>query len=64
MHQKYKNKSVRLSIAGYPLAASVAVLRILNNKHWMSDIFASAGIGILSVKITYLHPMKKNIFLK
>ena len=27
---------------------------MLNNKHWQSDVFAGAGIGILSSHLAYL----------
>ncbi|HET6542449.1 MAG TPA: phosphatase PAP2 family protein, partial [Chryseolinea sp.] len=29
-------------------------MRILNNRHWVSDVLAGAGIGILSTNIAYL----------
>ena len=37
----------------YSLASSVGVLRIMNNKHYLSDVLIGAGIGILSTKISY-----------
>ena len=35
-----------------------------NNRHWLTDVAAGAGIGILSTKIAYwVHPIiKKHIF--
>lgn len=53
LHQEFKDASIWISIGGYTFAAAVAALRILNNKHWLSDVAAGAGIGILSAKITY-----------
>jgi hypothetical protein len=53
LHQEFKEASIWISIAGYTFASSVAALRILNNKHWLSDVAAGAGIGIFSAKITY-----------
>ena len=41
-------------VGAYGLASSVAVLRVLNNKHWESDVFAGAGFGILSAHLAYL----------
>lgn len=35
----------------YALAASVAGLRIYNNRHWLSDVLLGAGVGILSANI-------------
>ncbi len=37
----------------YTLASTVGVLRIMNNKHYLSDVLIGAGIGILSTKISY-----------
>jgi len=53
LHQEYKDKSVFISIAGYGMATFVGVARIYNNKHWLSDVVAGAGIGILSTKAVY-----------
>jgi membrane-associated phospholipid phosphatase len=54
IEEEFKDKSIWYPIAGYTVAASVGVLRVLNNRHWLSDVFAGAGIGILSTKLTYL----------
>lgn len=37
----------------YGTAASVGLLRIANNKHYLPDVLIGAGIGILSQKISY-----------
>ena len=54
LHQEYKNESVWISVGGYTVAASVGAMRMLNNRHWMSDVFFGAGIGILSAKTANL----------
>jgi len=41
------------SIGGYTLATMTAVGRGLNNRHWVSDVFAGAAIGILSSQLGY-----------
>jgi membrane-associated phospholipid phosphatase len=34
---------------------------MLNNKHWMSDVLAGAGLGILVTKIVYwVDPILRN----
>jgi membrane-associated phospholipid phosphatase len=43
-----------LKVTMYTGAASVGVLRILNNRHWASDVIAGAGFGILSAKLSEL----------
>jgi len=37
----------------YGLASTVGVLRMANNKHYLSDVLVAAGIGILSTKLAY-----------
>ena len=54
LHQEFKDKSIWYSIAGYTTASMVAAFRILNNKHWMSDVFVGAAVGILTVKTLYI----------
>jgi hypothetical protein len=53
LYQEYKDKSIWISIGGYSVATFVGVARIYNNKHWVSDVVAGAGIGILSTKVIY-----------
>jgi membrane-associated phospholipid phosphatase len=54
MHQEYKDESVWYSVAGYTVASATGVMRMLNNRHWLSDVLVGAGIGMLSTKVTYL----------
>lgn len=53
-HNEYGHKSVWYSVAGYSFATATGVLRILNDRHWLSDVLAGAGIGILSAEVAYL----------
>ncbi len=43
-----------LAYAGYIIAGTTGVMRMLNNRHWFSDVVAGAGIGILSTSLSYL----------
>ena len=36
--------------AGYVVASGVGVMRILNGRHWLNDVLAGAGVGILSAR--------------
>lgn len=54
MNQEYGDTSPWYSAAGYATAAGTGVLRLYNNKHWLSDVVAGAGFGILSAKAAYL----------
>ncbi len=62
--QEYKDKSIWYGISGYAVATATGIFRITNNKHWLTDVAAGAGIGILSTKIAYwINPyMKAKIF--
>ena len=35
------------------MATATGVMRILNNRHWISDVMSGAGIGILSTELGY-----------
>ena len=43
-----------LAGTGYVLATAVACSRVYNNRHWVTDVVAGAGFGILSVELSYL----------
>ncbi|MBR3783196.1 MAG: phosphatase PAP2 family protein [Bacteroidales bacterium] len=42
-----------LAVAGYAVAITVAAMRVYNNRHWLGDVCAGAGLGILSVTLVY-----------
>ena len=37
--------------AAYAVASTTAVLRMYNNEHWLSDVIAGAGLGILCANV-------------
>ena len=54
LHKEYgATRSPWYSIAGYSLATATGVMRVLNNRHWISDVLSGAGIGILSTELAY-----------
>lgn len=53
MFREYKDTNFWLSISGYPIAAATGIYRVLNDKHWVGDVVAGAGVGILSTEIAY-----------
>ena len=57
LYQEYKNVSPWIGVAGYAVAAGTGFFRMYNNRHWLNDILAGAGIGILGTKLSYwLYP--------
>lgn len=64
LRQEYKDVSPWIGVGGYAVAVATGVLRMYNNKHWLSDVIAGAGVGILSVRLSYwLYPKLKNTIL-
>lgn len=64
LRQEYKDVSPWIGVAGYAVAAGTGFLRMYNNKHWLNDVIAGAGVGILSTRLSYwLYPKLKKTFL-
>ncbi len=54
LHKEYGlTRSPWFSVAGYGVATATGVMRILNNRHWISDVMSGAGIGIMSTELGY-----------
>jgi membrane-associated phospholipid phosphatase len=53
LHQEYGQRSPWYSAAGYASATATGLLRMANNRHWLGDVIAGAGIGILSTRVAY-----------
>jgi len=52
--REFKGKSKWIGIASYTAAGATGMMRVLNDKHWFSDVLAGAGVGILSTNLVYL----------
>lgn len=74
LRREYWNVSPWIGVAGYAVAAGTGFLRMYNNRHWLTDVVAGAGFGILCAQAAYwLYPVitraffhkryKTNIFL-
>ena len=54
LHKEYGlTRSPWWSVAGYGVATATGVMRVLNNRHWVSDVMSGAGIGIMSTELGY-----------
>ena len=51
--KEYGHKSPWVGIGAYAIAATTGLMRMANNKHWLSDVLTGAGIGILSTELGY-----------
>ena len=65
LFREYKDGNFWLSLSGYPIAVFTGVYRTLNDKHWVGDVVAGAGFGILSTELAYwLFPRINTLFNK
>ncbi len=53
LHREYGENSVWYSIGGYTMASAIGVSRILNRKHWASDVLGGAALGLVSGNLGY-----------
>ena len=54
LHKEYGlTRSPWFSVAGYGIATATGVMRVLNNRHWVSDVMSGAGIGIFAGELGY-----------
>lgn len=50
-------------LAAYAMATTVGVMRMYNGRHWLNDVVAGVGFGILSARIGYwMLPLSRHIF--
>ena len=61
LYQEHRDVSVWYGVVGYAIAAGTGAFRMYNDRHWLTDVVAGAGIGILSTKFAYwVHPYLRN----
>jgi membrane-associated phospholipid phosphatase len=54
LHKEYgETVSPWISVAGYGMAATTGIFRVISNRHWVSDVLAGAALGIFSTEIAY-----------
>ena len=66
MHE-FKDSAPLLAYSGYFFSTTTSTFRIINDRHWISDVLVGAGIGILATELVYylepfknFNPFKKN----
>lgn len=63
LFQEYRHKSVWYGVGGYLFAAGIGAMRIYHNRHWLGDVVAGAGYGILCAQAAYwLYPVMQRWF--
>ncbi len=59
LYEEFHDSAPVFAYSGYFLTSTVGSLRVINNKHWLSDVLAGAGLGILVTKLVYhFEPLK------
>lgn len=59
LQNEFQEASVFYAYSGYAFAATTGVFRMLNNKHYLSDVLVGAGIGIFITQLVYhFEPLK------
>lgn len=53
LRTEYQDEGPWIAISGYTLATATGVLRVYNNRHWVSDVIAGAAFGFLSTRAAY-----------
>ena len=53
LRREYKDVSPWIGYAGYAAATVTALARVGHWEHWVTDVVAGAGIGILSTQVAY-----------
>lgn len=65
LRREYWDVSPWIGVAGYAIAAGTGFFRMYNNCHWLTDVIAGAGIGLLSVQAAYwLYPVISKTFFR
>lgn len=58
MHE-FRDSAPVLAYSGYLFSTTTATFRMINDRHWISDVLVGAGIGILATELVYyLEPLK------
>lgn len=65
LRREYWDVSPWIGVAGYLVAAGTGFMRMYNNAHWLNDVIAGAGLGILCAEAAYwLYPAVTKTFFK
>jgi len=53
LNKEYGHYSPWIGMGAYATATATGLMRMANNRHWMSDVLAGAGIGVMSTEFGY-----------
>lgn len=59
LYNEFSDTSPWVATSGFFFAATTGTFRMLNNRHWLSDVLVGAGIGMAATSLVYyLKPLK------
>ena len=59
LFKEFKETKPLLAYSGLVIASTVGILRMTNNRHWISDVLTSAGIATIVTNLVYhFEPLK------
>lgn len=53
LNKEYGYRSPWIGVGAYTVAAATGLMRMANNKHWLSDVLTGAGVGIVATELGY-----------
>ncbi len=67
LFHEFRDTAPVLAYSGYFFSTTTGAFRMINDRHWISDVLVGAGIGILATELVYyweplknFNPFKKN----
>ncbi len=59
LYLEYRDINPFIAYSGYGFSTATGLLRVTNNKHWLSDVLVGAGVGIFSAQLVwYINPLQ------
>jgi membrane-associated phospholipid phosphatase len=60
LYHEFRETEPLIAFGGYAIATATGVLRITNDAHWLPDVLAGAGIGMVITNLVYFVDPLKN----
>lgn len=65
LYNDYKETNIGYACSGFLFATATGILRVANNKHYVSDVLTGAGIGLATgFLVSNWEPLKSITFIK
>ncbi|TGD81184.1 phosphatase PAP2 family protein [Hymenobacter wooponensis] len=62
LYEQFGRTRPWVAVGGYSIATATGAMRMLNNRHWITDVLAGASIGVLSAEaVWHLYPVAAHL---